>query len=157
MSYNILVVEDDGLVLRAIERILKRNDYRVFCASSGEGGLVIFQKNSIDLVVTDVTLGGLNGMEMVTKMCEKNPEMPVIFISARSHVAAEALNKVKNGFFLKKPCSAYDIDEAVLKAVASIEIRQQLNNRTRQSIQATKELKPDIYSCLWLKPGKPGV
>ena len=120
MGFKALVVEDDGLVLRAIKRILSKCDVDIMCATNGETGLELFYRKKFDIVVTDIMLGGLDGITMAQRICDRYPETPVIFVSARSDTAAEALKVVTNGFFLEKPFHNTELQELVKWAQAII-------------------------------------
>ena len=79
----ILFIDDSEVDRRLIERILTKKDYRVILASDGESGLEMAQREKPDLILLDVVLPGISGIE-VCKQLKKDPEtknIPVIFLT----------------------------------------------------------------------------
>ena len=79
----ILYIDDNEVDRRLIQKILTKKDYRVILSSNGESGLEIIQKEKPDLVLLDVVLPGMSGLE-VCKQLKRNPKterIPVIFIT----------------------------------------------------------------------------
>ena len=79
----ILFIEDNEVDRRLVEKILIKKDYRVILASDGETGLKIAQTEKPDLVLLDVVLPGMSGLE-VCKQLKKDPEtkrIPVVFLT----------------------------------------------------------------------------
>ena len=80
---SVLVVEDEDPLRRLVERILMREGYQVTLARHGADALDIAARLShpIELVVTDLVMPGLGGREVAEALREKNPSLPVLFIS----------------------------------------------------------------------------
>ena len=78
---NILMIEDDAAIREGVTEFLKENDYQAFGAETGEAGLELFQKNEIHLVLLDLMLPGMSGME-VLKTLRKESRIPVIMLTA---------------------------------------------------------------------------
>ncbi len=79
----ILYIDANEVDRRRIERILTKKDYRVILSSNGEEGLEIVQKQKPDLVLLDVVLPGISGIE-ICKQLKKEPEtekIPVVFLT----------------------------------------------------------------------------
>jgi len=81
--YNILVVEDEKEIAAAIEIYLKNQNYNVFKASNGLEALKVFNKEDIHLVLMDIMMPEMDGIQTVMKIRE-NSTVPVIFLSAKS-------------------------------------------------------------------------
>ena len=64
---RILIVEDDDLMRELMTKILAGEHYHIFQASSGEEALKLLQEQTIDLVLTDLRLTGMNGLQLLTK------------------------------------------------------------------------------------------
>ena len=80
---NILVVDDEKEIADLIEIYLVSDGYKVFKAENAEAGLSILDKQDIHLVLLDIMMPGMNGLEMCRKIRETN-NIPIIMLSAKS-------------------------------------------------------------------------
>ena len=81
--YNILIVEDEVDIARAIEAYLNNQGYKTFMAGSGIEGLEVLSKEEIHLAIVDVMMPKMDGITFVMKLREKY-DFPVIMLSAKS-------------------------------------------------------------------------
>ncbi len=104
MGKSILVVDDDRLVRSLISTILKEDGHRVEEAESGRSGLVKFQGADFDLVVTDLRMPDLSGLDLIREGRKLRPESRWIIITAYGSIgnAVEAM-KVGASDYLTKP------------------------------------------------------
>ena len=79
---EILVVEDDNRMAELISQGLKENGYRVTLAYDGIEGLTQFVLCRPDLVITDILLPGINGLDLCKRIKEKDESMPIIMLTA---------------------------------------------------------------------------
>ena len=91
---SILVVEDDAVALDLLEEILKRNDFRVWVASSVDKAIDILGRVSVDLVLSDIRMPEKGGMDLLRHVQEHRPSLPVVLLSAfgDEHLWVEALS-----------------------------------------------------------------
>ena len=80
---NILVVDDEKEIADLIEIYLVSDGYKVFKADNAVSGLEILEKQEIHLVLLDIMMPGMNGLEMCQKIRENN-NIPIIMLSAKS-------------------------------------------------------------------------
>ena len=81
---TILVVDDDPSILCLIEELLTNNEYQTILASSGEEALEIASKrNSIDLLLTDIDMPGINGIVLAKQFCKLYPQKKVLQVIYR--------------------------------------------------------------------------
>ena len=80
---NILVVDDEQEIADLVEIYLVSDGYKVFKASNAQDGLAILDKEGIHLVLLDIMMPGMNGLEMCKKIRETN-NIPIIMLSAKS-------------------------------------------------------------------------
>ena len=80
---NILVVDDEKEIAELVEIYLVSDGYRVFKAENAREGLEILEKENIHLVLLDIMMPGMNGLEMCRKIRETN-NIPIIMLSAKS-------------------------------------------------------------------------
>ncbi|MDP2971499.1 MAG: response regulator, partial [Deltaproteobacteria bacterium] len=78
---TILVVDDELGARQSLEVILE-DDYRVLSAESGREALEVLQRESIDLILLDVNMPDMDGLEVLRKIKEQDDEMDVIMVSA---------------------------------------------------------------------------
>jgi len=82
MSKSILIVDDEQIIRNVLKRKLEQNTaYTVFTADDGEPGLEIFRQNSIDLVISDLLMVRMNGIELLRNLKQIDPKVPVIIIT----------------------------------------------------------------------------
>ena len=83
MAEKILIIEDDPSILRGLQLNLGMEGYLVRSASDGETGLAMAQSEKPDLVVVDVMLPRLGGLEVVREIRRQDPDLPVLILSAK--------------------------------------------------------------------------
>lgn len=86
MEAKILCVDDDELVLLAIEELLHTEGYDVVTASGGAVALATLESQTVDLMIFDIIMPGMNGYELCEKVrvMERFAETPIIMLTARS-------------------------------------------------------------------------
>ena len=115
MQKRILVVDDDSMNLVRTKMILGKY-YEVLLAESGEEALEKLKNEKVDLVLLDIEMPGMNGIETFKRMKEDNIEVPVIFLTASGYeddvMAAISLGAVN---YVKKPFLPKDLLERIAK------------------------------------------
>ena len=114
---RILIIDDDEKILTVFERFLKGKGYDVVCAKDGRAGLQVLEEQPLDLVITDIMMPDIDGLEVVLAMRENNPDIPVIAISGGMRAAAmdflSLVQKFGAGKVLYKPIDLEDLLIAV--------------------------------------------
>jgi DNA-binding NtrC family response regulator len=95
---HILLIDDDQSLRRVIEYSLVENGFAVRPAASGEEGFALFQKEPFDAVITDITMPGMSGMEVLENVRRADPGLPVIIITAYGTIES-AVSAIKQGAF----------------------------------------------------------
>jgi len=95
---KVLLVEDDATQRELLKEVLEEEGFSVTVAPSGERAFDIFRREGFDVVVTDVRLGGMSGLELLKKLKEIEPSVEVIVITAFSSVD-DAVKAIKMGAF----------------------------------------------------------
>ncbi|MEY8515522.1 response regulator [Lachnospiraceae bacterium 29-84] len=115
MRKRVLVVDDDEMNLKRTKMILNR-DYEVLLAESGKAALDKIRFQKIDLILLDIAMPGMDGMETFERMREFNDDVPVIFLTA-SGQEEDVLKAIRLGAvnYLKKPFYPQDLLERVAK------------------------------------------
>ena len=95
---TILIVDDDDQLRKSFQKLLSEEGYRVVSAASGESGIDIFKQTVPDLVVLDIRLPGINGIETFREMHAVEPKVPVIIMTAFG-TTETAIEATKMGAF----------------------------------------------------------
>ena len=104
---RILVVDDEKELLRSIERILQREDLEVSTATSAEEALLGMQQTvPPDLIISDLMMPGIGGLEMLNLVSRKHPMVPVILITAHATLET-AIQAIRAGAYDYLPCLLY--------------------------------------------------
>jgi len=115
---DILVVDDDDVIRDTLCELLSTN-YSCQSADTAEEALAKLEAQSFDVVLTDITMPGLSGAELLDKVVETYPGTPVIIISGLTD-QEQAQSLIGNGAFdyLLKPFRLEVVEESVRRAIA---------------------------------------
>lgn len=115
---TVLVIDDDESLRRVVEFNLREEGHRVVTAVDGTAGWQTFQTDAVDLVVTDVRMPEMDGLELLTRVKAMQPDLPVIMLTAHGTINA-AVEAMRLGAFdyLTKPFSREQLKAAVRKAL----------------------------------------
>jgi len=137
----ILLIDDDDSLRRVIEFSLVEAGYRVQPATSGEEGIGLFGKGSFDAVITDITMPGMSGMDVLAKLHEQDPALPVVMITAYGTIES-AVQAMKQGAFdyITKP---FNRDELKLTLAKALRIRRLERENTALRAEVTDRYRFD--------------
>lgn len=136
---HILLIDDDDSLRRVIEFTLVEAGYRVRPAASGEEGMGLFEKDSFDAVITDVTMPGMSGMDVLANVRARDATLPVIMITAYGTIES-AVQAMKEGAFdyVTKPFNRDELTLTLAKALRlrrlekeNVELRAEVADRYR--------------------------
>ena len=135
MPYSALIIDDEELTLHTISRSLRQDGFEVFTALSGEDGLKLFQDEEPDLVLLDIVLPGIDGVEVLRQIKQANPNAIVIMMSAY-HLVERAVEAMKLGAldYLVKPFPLDDLMATLHRATEVLTLRV----RVRDSVESEK-------------------
>ncbi len=117
---NILVVDDEQIILDSIRKLLKNEDYEILTVSSVNDGLEAIKKTDINIVLTDLMMPEIDGLEFMQMIKKDNPKIPVIMITGFATINT-ALQATQLGAFdyIAKPFSKKEL-LGVLKRAAEL-------------------------------------
>ncbi len=103
MAERLLIVEDEDTLCESLQRVFVREGYEVDIAFSAESAFTLLETRSYDLIITDIILPGISGIELLTKYRKINPSQKVIIITAFASfsVAVEAIKAGATDFIIK--------------------------------------------------------
>jgi DNA-binding NtrC family response regulator len=139
---RVLVVDDEKLIRWSVAERLQRSGYEVLSAESGEQALELLAGSPPDLMLLDVRLPGMDGVETLQRSLSLHPELAVLMMSAHSTVDI-AVDAMKHGAvdFLVKPFPFQALDAAVERAISTARTRRQIvtltsDRRSTSALQA---------------------
>lgn len=134
---QVLYIEDDMRQRQALAKALRRRGFKVATARSGKHGLGLAARNRYHVILTDLAVPGLKGLEVLDQIRKCRPTVPVIILTAHGGIetAAEAIRRGAYHFVLK-PFEIEDIELTILQAVENGRLQQRLHEYS-----ATLELK----------------
>lgn len=101
---TILIIDDERAIRRTLREILEYEKYKVLDTDNGPEGLELIRKENIDLVLCDIKMSQMDGMEVLQKGLELNPDLPFIMISGHGTVETAVEASKKGAFdFISKP------------------------------------------------------
>lgn len=122
---SVLVVDDDEAVLGLLRDLLDLNGFRVLGALSGRAGLDVFHRDRIDLVITDIRMPQMDGLEVLKRVRERDDTVPVILVTGYGDLDY-ALGALREGAhdFLLKPIQPEILLNTVRKGMEHVHLRR---------------------------------
>src|SRR5215211_5220505 len=135
---KVLVVEDEPNLRKVLATLLRREGYDVSVAENGEQGLAEFDRNGAEVVITDLVMPKVGGMEVLRTINSRDPDVPVIIITAHGTVDS-AVEAIKLGAFdyITKPFDQAELQSVIAKASRTHAMAQRAvrpDGRTRSAI-----------------------
>ncbi len=107
---TVLLIEDDAAIVSGLELNLSLEGYQVLSAADGETGLRVAGERNPDVIVLDVMLPGMNGLEVLRRLRERSPDTPVLILSARNEEADKVLGlQLGADDYMSKPFSLSEL------------------------------------------------
>jgi len=126
-AYEILLVDDDPFILKGVGKDLEAEGYRVTTADCGERAIEWLNKTRFDLVITDLVMGSVNGIDVVKKAKELHPESVAMILTGFGDMtsAIEALRSDADDYLLK-PCEPEEMHFRVSNCLERLELRRKV-------------------------------
>lgn len=123
----ILVVDDEPNMLVLFQRVLGREGYQVVCASSGEEALNKLEAAWFDLVISDLRMAGLDGVELLRAAKKSRPDLPFLLLTAYGTVASAVLAMKEGAWeYLTKPVDTEELRRVVRKTLERYRLTQEV-------------------------------
>ena len=143
---KILIVDDDANICKTLSDILKLKKYDVFSAYNGNQGLDVLRQSFINLVIIDLGLPDMSGLDLLTKIKENNSATEAIILTGNSSInaAIEATNRGAFSFLLKP----YDMEQMLLLIRRALE-KQEIAENLRKSEKRYRLIAENAHDMIW--------
>ncbi|MFQ5649463.1 MAG: PAS domain S-box protein [bacterium] len=147
-NIHLLYVEDDAHARQDLSAKLEAKGFRLSLAASGSEGLGQFQSAGADVILCDLHMPEMDGLEVLRQVKRINAETPVIILTARGSVE-QAVSAIKQGAndFVLKPVEINTIETTIQKALEQASLEQALT-RSESNLQMLLETVPDLVYSL---------
>ena len=137
MAYSVLLVDDEELTLRTLSRGLRQEGFEVFTAASGEDAVKVAADEKPEIILLDIVLPGIDGVEVLRRIKGSSPATIVIMMSAY-HLVDRAVEAMKLGAYdyLIKPFHLSDVIATMHRATEMLALRV----RVRDTVESAKGL-----------------
>ncbi|MBN2565549.1 MAG: sigma-54-dependent Fis family transcriptional regulator [Candidatus Eisenbacteria bacterium] len=134
---RILIIDDEDSIRDYLSMMLEREGYAVSASEDGKKALRLNAKDDFDVVITDIQLPGMSGIEILSALRESDPTVPVIIITghASQESAIEALN-IGAFYYLLKPVSNEELKQVVRNALEMRRLRNE-NDELERALHGT--------------------
>ena len=133
--YKILIIDDDRLLQNSLRNILSAK-YDTIIAGSGEAGMEILGTDSIDLVLLDIRLPGIDGIETLRRIKERHGNLTVVMMTAYEDIKTVVRSmKIGATDYLVKPLDIDELDIIIEKAVETLKLKREVEVLRKQCIR----------------------
>jgi response regulator RpfG family c-di-GMP phosphodiesterase len=141
--HTVLCVDDEKSILHSLKRLLRKEDYRLLMASSGEEGLKILKENDVQMVISDQRMPEMSGTEFLAAIKTKYPDVLRIILSGYTNVDAitESINEGHIYKFLLKPWNDQNLKLEIKQALEQYDLIQANKKLDEKVIQQNNKLK----------------
>ncbi len=117
-DFRIMIIDDEPIVGKRLKRLLEKDGYDIEIFTRGSLALEELNRRHFDIIITDIKMGAVGGMNILEAALEKNPDTKVIIISGITKIliVEEAFNKGAFGFVIK-PFKIEELKKIIKEAV----------------------------------------
>lgn len=138
MQYKgkLLIVEDEKIALKNLVHVLKKDGYEVTGAQSGGAALLLIESQAFDVVLTDLKMEKVDGMQVLKKCRERSPDTEVIMITGYA-TPESAVEAMKQGafYYIAKPFRLDEVRQVVSEALEKTRLKRE-NRQLREQVES---------------------
>lgn len=148
-SHTLLFVDDEKNVLSALERVFRRERYTILTAAAGREALKLLESGSVDLVLSDHGMPEMSGVELLSRVKEKFPDVMRIILTGQSdtQMMVSAINHGEIFRFVHKPWDDEDLKAVVRAALEQYDLvreNRSLQNLTREQNEKLRRINSEL-------------
>jgi DNA-binding NtrC family response regulator len=134
-SAKILIVDDEKVALRNLEHVMKKEGYAVVATQSGQNALKMLEEQQFDVILTDLKMEKVDGMQILQRCREVSPDTEVIMITGFATLES-AVNTMKHGafYYIAKPFKLDEVRKVVKEAVEKVRLKTE-NRQLREQLE----------------------
>ena len=121
---KLLIVDDEKVAMKNLEQVMKKEGYAVTATQSGGNALALLEKQPFDVVLTELRMEKVDGMQILKRCRESHPDTEVILITGYATLES-AVEAMKQGafYYLAKPCRLDEVRKVVAEALEKIRLQ----------------------------------
>jgi len=133
---KLLIVDDERVALKNLEHIMKKEGYGVTATQSGQNALKLLEEQQFDVVLTDLRMEKVDGLQVLNKCRELHPDSEVIMITGFATLGS-AVEAMKQGafYYIAKPFKLDEVRKVVKEAVHKVELKKE-NRHLREQLES---------------------
>ena len=126
---KILIVDDEPNAIKVLSAILSDAGYTVLEAMHAQGAIQIVDNEDVDIIITDLKMPGMNGLQLFEYLTKRHPDIPIIFLTAYGTVesAVDAMTMGSYYYFIKPP-DYLKLQNIISKAIEQRHLKKELNS-----------------------------
>jgi two-component system response regulator AtoC len=138
-AHSVLIVDDDPLVVDFLVEYLRRSDFTVASAFCGEDALQAINRTNFEIVLVDLKMQGMDGLQTIEKITEIDPEIVTILMTGFPTLDS-SIKAIRLGAsdYILKPFKLDEVDLALQKAIHEHEVRKEMKNLRRRVSELEK-------------------
>jgi DNA-binding NtrC family response regulator len=134
---TILVVDDEEMIIKAIKRTLRNEDYNILAATGGADGLRMLEGREVDMVISDQNMPFMTGLEFLQRVKADHPGTLTMMLTGEKEIeiAVQAINQAGVYKFILKPWDDNDLKVTIRRALESLDLvreRDKLSQRIKE-------------------------
>lgn len=140
---NILLVDDEDNILNALKRLLRKEGYRLFSATSGIDGLAILKSNDIHLVICDQRMPDMSGIDFLAKVKDEYPQIIRVLLTGYTDIDSitESVNKGQIYKFFLKPWNDQNLKLEIRQCIEQYMLAQTNRKLQEKIMEQNRELR----------------
>ena len=130
---KLLIVDDERVALKNLEHVMKKEGYGVTATQSGQNALKLLEEQQFDVVLTDLRMEKVDGLQVLKKCRELHPDSEVIMITGFATLDS-AVEAMKQGafYYIAKPFRLDEVRKVVAEALEKVRLRRENEDLRRQ-------------------------
>jgi len=133
---KLLIVDDEKIAMKNLEHVMKKEGYDVTASQSGSNALTLLEKQPFDVVLTDLRMEKVDGMQILKRCRENHPDTEVILVTGYATLE-NAVEAMKHGafYYLAKPYRLEEVRKVVAEALEKIRLKRE-NRSLREQVES---------------------